>query len=109
MNPKFSVLAVQCKWTARLSGQFAYHEKKLCGFLHLLMIAVDCFGLSLRIYYCQTIRVFGPLMQIRVFLLCFVKHLPLEGSTISARNLEVSLPVRDTPAPVEQYPMRHIR
>ncbi|KAJ0134848.1 Uncharacterized protein HZ326_22116 [Fusarium oxysporum f. sp. albedinis] len=32
---------------------------------------------------CQTLRVFGPLMQIRVFILYCVQILPLESSTIS--------------------------
>jgi hypothetical protein len=39
-------------------------------------------------------------MQIRVFMLCYVKNLALEGSTISVPNLEVSLLARETPAPV---------
>jgi hypothetical protein len=40
-------------------------------------------------------------MQIRVFMLCWVHVLPLEGSTISVRNLKVSLLARNTPAPVQ--------
>jgi hypothetical protein len=48
---------------------------------------------------CQTLRVFGRLMQIRVFMSCCV---PLERSNISVRNLKVSVFIRDTPAPVSQ-------
>jgi hypothetical protein len=40
-------------------------------------------------------------MQIRVFMLCCVQILPLERSTISVRNLKVSLLARGTPAPVK--------
>jgi hypothetical protein len=50
---------------------------------------------------CQTLRVFGLLMQIRVFILCCFQSLPLERSTISVRNLKVSLLARDTPAPIQ--------
>jgi hypothetical protein len=35
-------------------------------------------------------------------MLCFCSNLPLQGSTISVRNLKVSLLARDTPAPVQQ-------
>ncbi|KAJ0128914.1 HAL protein kinase [Fusarium oxysporum f. sp. albedinis] len=30
---------------------------------------------------CQTLRVLGPLTQIRVFILCYLQNLPLEDST----------------------------
>jgi hypothetical protein len=48
----------------------------------------------------QTLRVFGPLTQIRVFILYCVKNQPLAGSTISVRNPNVSLLAHDTTAPI---------